>query len=72
METEEFEKRVMRLQRLGIMTKYTASDIVCAYAQDETRREAILSSLKKIESLNDEDGEFFIKLNQLINTIIYG
>ena len=71
MTTEEFEKRVMTLQRLGIITKYTASDIVNAYAEDETEREAKTATLEKIERLNDEDPEFFIKLNQLINSIIY-
>ncbi|MGN0443016.1 MAG: hypothetical protein ACI4F5_00180 [Acutalibacteraceae bacterium] len=71
MDIHELEKRIMRLQSRGIVTKFTSSQIICAFDENEKKREVIEKKLAQIEKLNDEDPEFFNKLNQLINEMIY-
>lgn len=71
MDIHELEKRIMRLQSRGIITKFTSSQIICAFDENEKKRDFIEKKLGQIEKLNDEDPEFFNKLNQLINEMIY-
>lgn len=71
MDIHGLEKRIMRLQSRGIVTKFTSSQIICAFDENENKREVIEKKLAEIEKLNDEDPEFFNKLNQLINEMIY-
>ena len=71
MDIHELEKRLMRLQSRGIVTKYTSSQIICAFEKKKKKRDFIEKKLAEIEKLNDEDPEFFNKLNQLINEMIY-
>lgn len=71
MDIHELEKSVMRLQSRGIITRFTSSQIICAFDENEAKREFIENKLDEIEKLSDEDLNFFNKLNQLINEIIY-
>lgn len=71
MDIHELEKRIMRLQSRGIITKFTSSQIICVFDENEKKRDFIENKLAEIEKLNDEDPEFFNKLNQLINEMIY-
>lgn len=71
MDIHELEKRIMRLQSRGIITKFTSSQIICAFDENEKKHDFIEKKLAQIEKLNDEDPEFFNKLNQLINEMIY-
>lgn len=71
MTENEFESRVSRLSDRGIVTKSTSAAIVNAYFDFPEKQKKICENIKKIEKLNDEDFDFFVKLNQLINEIIY-
>lgn len=71
MDIAEIDKRLEKLSNRGIMSKQVASQVICVYCDEEEKREAILKNIRKIENLNDEDSEFFMKLNLYINEILY-
>ena len=71
MDIAEIDKRLEKLSNRGIMSKQVASQIICVYCDEEEKREMILNNIRKIESLNDEDSDFFMKLNLYINEILY-
>ena len=71
MDIAEVDKRLELLLNRGIINKQVISQIICVYCDEEEKRKSILENISKIENLNDEDSDFFIKLNLYINEILY-
>ena len=71
MDIAEIDKRLELLSNRGILSKQVASQIICVYCDEEKKRKTVLENIKKIENLNDEDLDFFMKLNLYINEILY-
>ena len=71
MDISEIDKRLELLSNRGILSKQVASQVVCVYCDEEEKRRIILENINKIENLNDEDSDFFVKLNLYINEILY-
>jgi len=71
MDIQGFERRVARIADRGLFTRQIASQIVCAYCDNDEKKKMIEGNLTIIENLNDEDPDCFMKLNMLVNEILY-
>lgn len=71
MEIYAIEKRLNRLSNMGLITRQVASQIICTYCDDESKQRLIEENISKIEKMNDEADDLFIKLNVLINEMLY-
>ena len=71
MDISGFEKWIMKIADRGLFTRQIASQIICRYCDYPEKHGLIEGNLVKIEQIDDEDPDMFIKLNQLINEMLY-